>query len=220
MTLRIPLGWLQLIHNRIRFLAALAGIAFVVVLLLVQIGFQDALFESAVGVHQSLKGDLFLTSSQYKSLTAHQGFLRMRLYQCLAVEEVASISPLYFQFGKLKNVENGQKFSIFVFGIDPGLSTFNLPEVNRHLDQLKIPNIALFDRNSRPEFGPIDKQFEQGQAVQIEISSFPEIVLAYRFKIGGLFSIGASFGVDGNIIINYSTFIHIFKKKIMRLISA
>ncbi|MGL5065829.1 MAG: ABC transporter permease DevC [Microcoleus sp.] len=213
MRLRIPLAWLQLIHNRIRFVAAIAGIAFVVVLILVQIGFQDALFESAVGVHKSLQGDLFLTSYQYKSLTAHQGFPRIRLYQSLAVEEVAAVTPLYFQFGKLKNLENGQKSSIFVFGIDPGLITFNLPDINRHLDRLKISDVALFDRNSRPEFGLIAKKFERGQAVQIEISAYNEIVLAYRLKIGGLFSIGASFGVDGNLIVNSSSLIHIFNKK-------
>ena len=115
MLLSIPLAWLQLIHRKVRFLATLAGIAFVVVLLFMQLGFQDALFESAVRVHQVLEGDLFLTSSQYKALTSRQSFPRTRLYQTLAAPEVESVSPLYFQFGKLKNINNGQKYSPIFF---------------------------------------------------------------------------------------------------------
>jgi putative ABC transport system permease protein len=112
MILSIPLAWLQLVHRKVRFLATLAGIAFVVVLLFMQLGFQDALFKSAVRIHQVLEGDLFLTSSQYKSLTSQQSFPRTRLYQTLAFEGVESVSPLYFQFGKLKNILNGQKFHL------------------------------------------------------------------------------------------------------------
>ena len=114
MILSIPLAWLQLVHKKVKFVATLAGIAFVVILLFMQLGFQDALFDSAVRVHEVLEGDLFLTSSQYKALTAQQSFPRTRLYQTLAYEGVESVSPLYFQFGKLKNILNGQKYTIFV----------------------------------------------------------------------------------------------------------
>ncbi|MGL6342477.1 MAG: ABC transporter permease DevC [Waterburya sp.] len=210
MLLSIPLAWLQLIHQKIRFLATLAGITFVVVLLFMQLGFQDALFESAVRVHNALKGDLFIVSSQYKSLTAQQNFPRSRLYQIPAFKGVESVSPLYFQFGKLKNIENGQKYSIFVMGIDPGKPTFKLPEINQSVNKLTIPDVALFDRDSRPEFGPIVQQFAQKQEVELEITSFNEIKLAKKFKVRSLFSLGPSFGVDGNLITNYSTFLDVF----------
>lgn len=206
----IPLAWLQLIHYRIRFLATLAGIAFVVVLLFMQLGFQEALFESSVQVHHALQGDLFLISPQYKSLTSQQSFPRTRLYQALSIEGVESVSPIYFGFGKLRNIADGQKFSIFVFGIDPGKSIFKLPEVNQNLDQLKLPDVVLFDRNSRSEFGPIAEEFEQGESVYIEIAEFNEITVAKRFEVCGLFSIGPSFGVDGNLIASHSTFLRAF----------
>ena len=213
MILYIPLAWLQLAHHRVRFIATLTGIAFVVVLLFMQLGFQDALFESSVRVHQSLQGDLFLISPQYRSLTSQQSFPRARLYQALAVDEVESVSPLYFQFGKLKNTKTGQKASIFIFGIDPGNPTFNLSEVNQNLDRLKLPDVALFDRQSRPEFGPIAEEFDQGKTVKLEIAPFNEITSASRFEIRGLFSIGPSFGVDGNLIVNHSTFLRAFTER-------
>ena len=210
MILSIPLAWLQLVHKKVKFLATLAGIAFVVILLFMQLGFQDALFDSAVRVHEVLEGDLFLTSSQYKALTSQQSFPRTRLYQTLAVEGVESVSPLYFQFGKLKNILDGQKYSIFVMGIDPSKSNFNLVQVNQNIDRLKIPDTALFDLSSRPEFGPIAAEFQKKQEMDVEIASFNQITIAKRFKIKGLFSLGPSFGVDGNIITNYSTFLKAF----------
>lgn len=210
MILSIPLAWLQLVHKRVKFLATLAGIAFVVILLFMQLGFQDALFDSAVRVHQVLQGDLFLTSSQYKALTSQQSFPRTRLYQTLAVEGVESVSPLYFQFGKLKNILNGQKYSIFVIGIDPSKLNFNLSQINQNIDQVKLPDTALFDLSSRPEFGPIAAQFKEKQQLDIEIASFNQITTAKRFKIKGLFSLGPSFGVDGNLITNHSTFLRAF----------
>ncbi|MGL5880962.1 MAG: ABC transporter, partial [Xenococcaceae cyanobacterium] len=188
MILVIPLAWLQLIHHRVRFVATLAGIAFVVVLLFMQLGFQDALFSSAVTVHRILRGDLFTISSQYRSLTSQQSFPRNRLYQTLALDSVESVSPIYFQFGKLKNIKNGQKSPIFLFGIDPNAPTFNLSEVEKNLDKLKLPDAALFDRKSRPEFGPIAEQFDREKDVTLEISPYNEIITAKRFVIEGLFS--------------------------------
>lgn len=55
----IPLAWLQLMRERIRLLVALAGIGFAVILMFVQLGFRDALFESAVRIHLAFEGDVF-----------------------------------------------------------------------------------------------------------------------------------------------------------------
>ena len=215
MILSIPLAWLQLVHKKVKFLATLAGIAFVVILLFMQLGFQDALFDSAVRVHQVLQGDLFLTSSQYKALTAQQSFPRARLYQTLAFEGVESVNPLYFQFGKLKNILNGQKYSIFVMGVDPSQSIFKSDRINQNINKIKLPDTALFDLSSRPEFGPIAAEFKAKQQIEIEIAAFNQITKAKKFKIEGLFSLGPSFGVDGNLITNHSTFLKAFPDRLV-----
>lgn len=211
MLLSIPIAWLQLIHQRVRFLVTLMGIAFVVTLLFLQLGFQAALFESAVRVHQSLQGDLFIVSSQYKSLTAQQRFSRTRLYQTLALDEVESVSPIYTQFGKLKNIDSGQKFSAFIFGVDISQPPFSSAEIKRNLNTLKLPTNALFDRRSRSEFGPIAERFDQGQQVNLEVSGFRDITEARRFSVSGLYNLGTSFGIDGSMIVNASAFLHTFR---------
>ncbi|MBD2166001.1 FtsX-like permease family protein [Calothrix membranacea FACHB-236] len=209
MNFKIPLAWLQLVQQKVRFLVAVAGIAFIVLLMFIQLGFQDALYSSATAVHQSLKGDLFVVSSQYKSLTSNQSFSRTRLYQALGFDGVESVSPMYVQFAKLKNPVNNEKYSIYVIGFDPGRSVLNIPEVEENLDKLKIPDMMLFDRDSRPEFGPIPERFDQGQTEQtVEIFPFNSLI-GYRVRVAGLFSLGPSFGVDGNLIVSDSTFLRI-----------
>ncbi|AFZ24745.1 DevC protein [Cylindrospermum stagnale PCC 7417] len=209
MNFKIPLAWLQLAQQKIRFIVAVAGIAFIVLLMFVQLGFQDALYSSATAVHQKLHGDLFLVSSQYKSLTSNQSFSRTRLYQTLGFDGVESVSPMYLQFAKLKNPATGEKYSIYVIGFDPGKPVINIPEVEQNLDKLKIPDVMLFDRDSRPEFGPIVEKFYAENTDQtIEIFPFNSLI-GYRVRVGGLFSLGPSFGVDGNLVVSDSTFLRI-----------
>ncbi|MEH2298558.1 ABC transporter permease DevC [Nostoc sp.] len=209
MIFKIPLGWLQLAQQKVRLLVAVAGIGFIVLLMFVQLGFQDALYSSATALHQNLKGDLFLVSSQYKSLTSNQSFSRTSLYQSLGFDGVESVSPMYLQFAKLKNPATSEKYSIYVIGFDPGNPVMNIPEVEKNLDKLKIPDVVFFDRGSRPEFGPIAEKFNAGDTEQtIEIFPFNSLI-GYRVRIGGLFSLGPSFGVDGNLIVSDSTFLRI-----------
>ena len=212
MIFSIPLAWLQLTRQKARFLVALAGIVFVVILLFMQLGFQDALYASATHLHTNLRGDLFLISSQYKALTSHQSFPRSRLYQTLGFDGVEAVSPLYLQFAKVKNPQTGQKYQIFVLGFDPATPVLNLLDVQQNINILKSSNMALFDRASRPEFGPIAKEFSKSSPVNIELFSSNEIV-GHRVEVGGLFTLGPSFGVDGNLIINYLTLLQIFNDR-------
>lgn len=212
MILNIPLAWLQLVKQKARFIVALAGIAFVSVLMFLQIGFQDALYASATQLHKNLDGNLFLISIQYQSLTSNQSFPRQRLYQLLGFEDVESVSPLYVQFAKLKNPQTGFKYPIYVLGFNPVQSIINLPNVQQNIHLIRLPDQVLFDGASRPEFGPLAKNFKQGKTVEAEIFSYIGLV-GYKVKVGGLFSLGPSFGVDGNLIVSISTFLRIFQER-------
>lgn len=58
--LAIPLAWLQLTYQKGRLAIAIAGIMFAVILIGMQLGFQEALFKSAVLLHLNLRSDLIL----------------------------------------------------------------------------------------------------------------------------------------------------------------
>jgi putative ABC transport system permease protein len=210
MVFKTPLAWLQLVRNKVSSLVAVAGIAFIVILTFMQLGFLDALYSSATQVHHHLQGDLFLVSSQYKALTTSQRFPRTRLYQTLGFYGVKSVNSMNLAFAKLKNTTNGQKYLVYVLSCAPENPVINITEIRQNLDKLKIPDVVLFDRNSRPEFGEIAKKVEQGKTEQIiEIFSVNSLT-GHRVRIGGLFSLGSSFGIDGNLIVSDSTFFKIF----------
>jgi putative ABC transport system permease protein len=216
----IPLAWLQLKREKIRLLVALAGIGFAVILMFLQLGFQDALFESAITLHKSFKGDIFLISPQSTSLIAMKTFPERRLYQAYGFAGVQSVSPVYLGFGIWKNPfwegpPQPQTRSILVIGVIPGDDIFSLPGMNENQDNLRLTDVVLFDSASRPEFGPIATKFEE---LKSSASLIKTEVESRRIEIGGLFTLGASFGADGNLITSDLNFRRIFTTRKKELI--
>ncbi|MBD1854930.1 MULTISPECIES: ABC transporter permease DevC [Leptolyngbya] len=211
----IPLAWLQLKREKIRLLVALAGIGFAVILMFLQLGFQDALFDSAVTLHQNIEGDIFLVSPQSTSLIAMKSFPERRLYQSLGFAGVKSISPIYIGFGIWKNpywqgLPTPQTRSILVLGTNPGDTLFSVPGVEENRSKIRLTDVVLFDSASRPEFGPIPEKL---QALSPSDPPIRTEVESRQIEIGGLFRLGASFGADGNLMTSDLTFHRIFPSR-------
>lgn len=98
--MNIPTAWLQLAHKRTRLIVALSGIIFSTVIIFMQLGIRDALFESAVHLHNSLEGDAFLISPRSTSLIAMESFSERRLLQVLSFNEVELVSPIYVGYAR------------------------------------------------------------------------------------------------------------------------
>jgi putative ABC transport system permease protein len=204
--MKTPLAWLQLTHERVRLLVAMAGISFANILMFIQFGFRDALFESAVVLHKKIAGDIFLISTESTALIAMDSFSQWRLYQVAGIAGVESIHPIYMGFALWKNPVERNTRGIFVLGINPESSPLLLPGLNEHLDDIKRADVIVFDALSRPEFGPIPDLLATQATVQSEVSE-------HRVTIDGLFELGASFGADGNIITSESNFLRIFSER-------
>jgi putative ABC transport system permease protein len=189
----LPLAWRQLARDRVRLLVAVVGVTFAVVLMLMQLGFRSALYNSAVRLHSHLDGELFLISPQSAYLVTMKSFSRRRLYQALAVPGVASVGSVYVNLPLWKNPDTGSTRSIFVVGFDPSRPVLDLPEVRRYAETLKMPDTVLFDRAARPEFGPIADQVLAGRPVSAEVNN-------RKISVAGLFELGTSFGIDGTVI--------------------
>lgn len=200
---KIPLAWLQLTRQKTRLLVALSGIAFANVLMFVQLGLRNALFDSGVRFHASLQGDIFLISPQSVALISMEQFSERRLYQAMGFDGVESISPLYVGFAQWKNPETRKTRNIFVIGFNPDEKVFDLPGVQQNADKLKIPDIVLFDAGSRAEYGPVSADFERGKNITTEVRN-------RRVTVGGLFKLGPSFGADGNLITSDLNFLRLF----------
>ena len=159
---RLPTAWLQLRYQKVRFIVALSGVIFAVVIIFMQLGIRDALFDSAVRFHEGLKGDCFLISPRSTSLIAMERFTERRLYQSLAFKEVDFVNPIYLDFAQWKNPDTRNYWrNIFVIGFDLKNQIFSYPGIDENLTQLRIPDFVLFDRNSRSEFDSIALEFEK-----------------------------------------------------------
>ena len=99
----IPLGWRQLKRNRLRLLAAVAGITFAVLLMLVQQGFRAALFESSLRWHNALQYDLVMLSPKTEYLLQVGDFPRNRILQARGIDGVRAVTPLYTANARWKN---------------------------------------------------------------------------------------------------------------------
>ncbi|MFP5271593.1 ABC transporter permease DevC [Coleofasciculus sp.] len=211
MILKIPLPWLQLTYKKMRFFVALMGIGFAVMLMFLQLGLRDALFDSAVRLHRSLEADIILLSPLSTASIAMESFSQRHLYKALGYAGVESVSSVYVDFAVWKNLKARRARLIFVIGINPTDQVLNLPGVQQNINQIKREDVALFDQASRPEFGPIAQEFNQGETVIAEVRG-------HRLKIGGLFQLGTSFGTDGNLIMSDYTFLRVFNNRVDGLI--
>ncbi|EAZ92261.1 ABC transporter permease DevC [Crocosphaera chwakensis] len=209
--MKTPLAWLQLTHEKTRLLVALAGITFADVLMFMQLGFRDALFDSSVRLHQSLDGDIFMLNSKTDTLTGIRSFSRRRLYETLGVDKVDSVTPMYIGVSTWKNPLARKTRNIFNVGLNPDQNVIMLPEVQENISVTKKQDVVLFDRLSRKEFGPIAELFESGKTVKTELGN-------RQIKVGGLFSVGTSFGADGTVITSDINFLRLFPDRKQGLI--
>ncbi|MFM2303576.1 MAG: hypothetical protein RLZZ135_986 [Cyanobacteriota bacterium] len=203
---KTPLSWLQLIKEKGRLIVAVAGITFADVLMFIQLGLLDALYDSATQAHRYLKADLVLVNRQVRTLVDVQNFPKARLQQARAHEGVIAVRPLYIGFASWRNPDTQIKRNIMVWGIDPADPPFTFPELAANADRLKLLDRVLFDRASRPEYGAIAEYIEHHSRLDVQVAD-------KTIQAVGLFKLGASFGADGNSIASDSTFAKLFRDR-------
>lgn len=199
----IPLGWLQLWHRKGRFFVALAGIAFAVMLILMQLGFRASLFESAIRYHNRLRYDVAIFAQESQYIVAPATFSNRRLYQALAVDGVAAISPVYLGRATWKNPATLDSRVIYVAGVDPEDDVLDAPGAVAGRDLIRLQDVVLFDDASRPDYGPIAALLAAGTPVTTEVND-------RKVRVGGLFTMGTSFGIDASLLTGISNFLRIF----------
>ena len=199
---KIPLAWLLLSRQPLRLLVAIAGISFAGILMFMQLGFRDGLFDASVTVHRLLDADLVLISPRSKSSISMSGFPKRRLIQALAQNEVLSVAPVNLNYLLWRNPENLKTRSILALGFNPEDSLLIDKNFKVKAESLKNPGRVLFDTLSRPEFGPIEEWYNNGRNVETEVAG-------KRVVVEGLVELGPSFGADGNLITSRETFLRL-----------
>ncbi len=199
------LAWRQLVHDRTKLMAAIAGVLFACVLVFMQLGFKDSLYASAVSAPTKLSGDLFLMHKQSEAMWRPVSFKRSELIRTLGHPAVAEVSSLYLGLAPFKNIETQVKRTLMVYGFDPDAELFDVDTIKDKRRALQLKDTVMFDEFSRPEFGPIRQLLEAGRT-ETEIND-------YKVQVIGLFRLGVSFAADGNVVTSDLNFMRIFPSR-------
>jgi putative ABC transport system permease protein len=202
----MPLGWLQLKHKPLRLVVALSGISFAVLLIMMQLGFRSALFESAVRFHERFDYDIALFSPDSVFIVRPQPFSIRRLYQALGFEAVEEITPVYIFPSVWKNPWDNKRRSINTIGFHPDSSLLAIEGFDQSRELLRRQDVVLFDSKSRPEFGPVAQALPAGEPVVTEIND-------REIEVVGLFEMGTSFGIDGTVITSDDNWLRLFPSR-------
>lgn len=200
---RTPLGWKQLTHSPTRFSVAIAGVAFAVILVFMQLGFMNMLFDSTVMVHRQLNAEIVLLSSTARDLGNPGTLPRRRLLQALAIEGVADVEALYVMnrdwIKPSDDMYRGERGQMMLMGISPDFAAFKNPEISAQQHLLIETGAALFDRRTRGDYATFAAAVARGERPQTELSG-------RAVTLVGSFSLGSSFGVEGVLVVSDQTF--------------
>jgi putative ABC transport system permease protein len=196
----VPLAWLLLTRQPARLAVALAGIAFAGILMFMQLGFRDGLFDASVVIHKRFDADLVLISPRTTSSIGMAGCPKRRLVQAMADPDVVGITPVHWNLLLWRNPQTRLNRSILAIGFEPDDPLFTDPGLASKAQLLTQPGSVLFDELSRPEFGPIAAWLKKGKVVETEVAG-------KRVRVAGLVALGASFGADGNMLLSSESFL-------------
>ena len=203
---RLPIGWLQLTHNRARLFAAIAGVAFANLLIFVQLGLLGALSASATLPYLEMKADILISASDANTLTDGSDVPRQRMFQALAVPGVKNATPLYV--GKIDwEPVSGTSVALDVLAIDPTNSSQFWHEKLGSLGPkiLAADTVALDDRSRNTPEGFFEN-IRQSRSYTFETKG-------RTLRAVETFGIGAGFNGDGFAVMSDQTFLRLFPQK-------
>lgn len=205
----LPLAWLQLKRQPVRYLVAVTGIGFAALLMYMQLGFQSGLLTSATTFYEALDADLVLISPATLNSGNFQQFPQSLLFKSLGTTGVKQIVPLYVANVNVQRLGGVKPTSLRLIGYDPESRVLNLPEVIEQTSLLKTPGYVLFDTLGNRNTGPIGAAIQKNKYQELILSDFSK-----TFRAVGLFRLGSTFAADSNLISSDTTAIQLAFRQI------
>ena len=200
----LPLAWLQLKRQPVRYLVAIAGIGFAALLMYMQIGFQSGLLTSATTFYAVLDADLVLISPKTVSSASFSQFPQSQLFRANGYDAVESVVPLYVTNISAQKLGGEKPTSLRIIGYDPELKALNVDAINQQASKLKTTGYVLFDTKGNSRTGPVAKAVEENGYQFMTLYN-----LSQTFRAVGLFGLGSTFAADSNLLTSSSTAIQL-----------
>ena len=188
----IPFAARLLLHERSRLIASVSGVTFALLLMLLQIGFRNALLDSAIQLLRHVDADILVINKEKDPFLERNSMHKERLYQALSAPGIERATPLWLALLQWKNLEEETLHPIRVIGFDPEVPTFLMDQVSEQSEKLRQIGTGLLDRRSRSSYGRLPDGVAQVNLREIEIV--------------GTFALGTDFEADGSLLVSDETF--------------
>ena len=198
---RLPIGWLQLMHRRTRFIAALAGVAFANVLVFVQVSLMNSMSLATLRPYDFFQADIMISAQDANSLSEGGNVARQWMFQAMQDPEVTAGMGLMMANVSWPRVQ--KTLALTTFGVDPEQRGFLAPGIAEKGGLLQIRDTALLDRLSRG--------LPRDEAAAIRPQSPTRFEVSGKtLTISDTFAGGGGFGGDGFMIVSDQTFLDLF----------
>ena len=199
-------AWKQLSHSKVKMVIAAAGVAVAVLLMMMQLGFLNAAYDSALSVPRKMNTDLVILNRATLSINKPTPFSRRLLYRLRGHADVAAVQGIYQSSAKWHNPWSHEDCQALVYGLESNADLFQVPGFVENERPLHNADTVLFDTRSRKPFGPVVQKFQQGERVEAEVNG-------RRVRVVGLTESGSSFNVDGSLFTTEANFLHLFPNR-------
>jgi putative ABC transport system permease protein len=195
-----PLAWRNLVESKLRLTASVAGTAFAVTLMFMELGFRGALLDSMVAVVRSLDGDLFLVHRLLYTLAVPQPFAHGWLEQARSFDDVTWAGPFYVEMrrARWRNPVDRIPRRIRVLAYPPADETLAIEPLRRDRALWERPDTVMADVLSKAgRYGPMARLGSS------ELSG-------RRVTVVGTFALGTDFESDGTLVMSEENFVSVF----------
>ncbi len=144
-SIAFTLAWRNLAQDRVRFATTLAGVAFSVVLMAIQLALLLGFTATASGLIDHADADYWIAAVGARNVDQSGDLARSNRYRALSVPGVASAASLIVRFAPWRRPDGGTE-TVIVVGVDlehPGLRPWNL--VQGDPDDLRRPDAIVID---------------------------------------------------------------------------
>lgn len=199
----VRIAWQQLSHGRIKLAVASAGVVVAVLLMLMQLGFLRAAYDSTLVVPRRVRAELVVLSPKTPTMFRASPLPRRVIYRVPAHPAVEAVQGVYLGTARWRNPWSLAEQSIFVYGLEPYEPLLDFEGLEAHRERLRRPDVVLFDEGARPNFGPVAAALRRGERVEAEVNR-------RRVEAVGLTRAGVTIGVDGNLVTSDTNFLRLF----------
>ena len=215
---RIPLAWRNLTHRGGALAVASAGVGFAVVLMFMQTGFRNALFDSTVEIIRALDADIVVVSRASYSISSARRFPLARLHAAARTAGVRAATPIYLetyaavlrrgkQNGRSRPKPYGRGRPIRAIGCDIRAMWFDRQGPQQHAHRLAERGTAIFDRRGKAAYGVDSTRLDGGEIIERELAG-------RRVKLVGAFELSTDFANEGNLLMSRESFAHFFPHRV------